>query len=1198
MSVQRIGKKFSVQSVGDVSKSARVSLVHESDEAYAGIPSEVVPEDIEAEDEDDQELNLFEDEQKTLPPMSNWFGKLAAYTGGIEPTVDETKQLREKQAKADERKRLGTFLGVFLPCCQNILGILLFVRVGWITGVAGALQSATIVIMCCSCTMLTALSMSAIATNGKVPAGGSYFMISRSIGPEFGGAVGLLFYLGTTIAAAMYLVGAVEVFLKYLCPQASLFGDITSDEALFNNTRVYGTILLILVMCCVLLGIKFVSRFATIGLVAVICSVICVYLGIFIISSKNSPYVCALGGRLLAKHFYTVNGTAECTKNETGPIYQVYCVNPETATNESCEFFMNYPLVYYPAMPGLSSDNFFKNFLPSYYRDKGEAYDDLTFPAKREYGQGPNIADVTTSFMVLLAIYFPCVTGIMAGSNRSGDLANPQVSVPLGTITAITVTSFIYLASPLFFAAICDGAVMRDKFGESYGGGLLVAEFSWPHAYLVLIGSCLSTIGAGLQSITGAPRLLQAIAQDNVMPFLGVFKVTTRRGEPLRAQILSYCIAQVGMLIASIDSLTPLITMFFLMCYGFVNLATMLNGFVREPSWRPRFRCSHWFLSLIGFCLCIALMFISSWYYTIVAWALAGAIYKYIEYRGASKEWGDATRGLQMSAAKRAILKLGDKPIHVKNWRPQILVYIPLDQNLQVRHDHLLDLVYQLKAGHGLTLVVSILEGDVFDRKEDAMKAKQILGDLIRQYRIKGLPEVLVASNVSEGMKNMAQCAGLGNLRHNTLMVTFPEDWRADSERGGTKVYQFISTVRAAQACDAAMLVPKRIDSFPKSRATQMTGSVDVWCIVHDGGLLLLTSYLLMRNRVWRRCELRIFVVACEGDDTVNLKKDMTKFVYDLRINAAVDVVAMSNADLSAYVVQRTANMEARRQLLMQMKLSDTEARRDPQHIVDQHRKSVGSSDFHELHGIPNTTNSNKTGNISNSSSNLVGGNVNNPLQIPKVTVLPAVSDSEKKETLTTEQAEVWSPKQPVIQPVSASTDKVASEKTQCSVSFITGPSPVASVRKPVPCSDDGTPAVETTVADHLAGNTLDTIQNVNEFTFSPSHPLAQRVASAAAVMATKGALENASPSSAISPGPQNKRFKTKRKIHSAARLNELIRTHSSDADLVIVNMPNPSRNPTSDYYYMDYVEALAEGLPCVLLVRGTGREVITAFSE
>lgn len=61
--------------------------------------------------------------------------------------------------------------------------------------------------------MLTAISMSAIATNGVVPAGGSYFMISRSIGPEFGGAVGMLFYTGTTLAAAMYIVGAVEIVL-------------------------------------------------------------------------------------------------------------------------------------------------------------------------------------------------------------------------------------------------------------------------------------------------------------------------------------------------------------------------------------------------------------------------------------------------------------------------------------------------------------------------------------------------------------------------------------------------------------------------------------------------------------------------------------------------------------------------------------------------------------------------------------------------------------------------------------------------------------------------------------------------------------------------------------------------------------------------------------------------------------------------
>uniref|UniRef100_A0A8B9P671 Solute carrier family 12 member 5 n=1 Tax=Apteryx owenii TaxID=8824 RepID=A0A8B9P671_APTOW len=164
---------------------------------------------------DGKNMALFEEEMDTSPMVSSLLSGLANYTnlpqGSREHEEAENNDGGKK--KPVQAPRMGTFMGVYLPCLQNIFGVILFLRLTWVVGIAGIMESFCMVFLCCSCTMLTAISMSAIATNGVVPAGGSYYMISRSLGPEFGGAVGLCFYLGTTFAGAMYILGTIEILL-------------------------------------------------------------------------------------------------------------------------------------------------------------------------------------------------------------------------------------------------------------------------------------------------------------------------------------------------------------------------------------------------------------------------------------------------------------------------------------------------------------------------------------------------------------------------------------------------------------------------------------------------------------------------------------------------------------------------------------------------------------------------------------------------------------------------------------------------------------------------------------------------------------------------------------------------------------------------------------------------------------------------
>ncbi|SPP73176.1 solute carrier family 12 member 6 isoform X2 [Drosophila guanche] len=867
----------------------------------------------------DPNLYLYDDDLETRPHISTFISSIANYENTIPAATDPDAKPPAPSA------RMGTLIGVFLPCIQNIFGVILFIRLTWVVGTAGAVCGFLIVLTCCCVTMLTAISMSAIATNGVVPAGGSYFMISRSLGPEFGGAVGMLFYTGTTLAAAMYIVGAVEIVLTYMAPWASIFGDFTKDaDAMYNNFRVYGTVLLIFMGLIVFVGVKFVNKFATVALACVILSIIAVYVGIFDnIHGNEKLYMCVLGKRLL-KDIPIDN----CTKDDSF-MRDIYCPN-----NKCDEYYLNNNVSKVKGIKGLASGVFYDNIWPSFL-EKGQfisyGHDSVDIENIGNESYNQIMADITTTFTLLIGIFFPSVTGIMAGSNRSGDLADAQKSIPIGTICAILTTSTVYLSSVLFFAGTVDNLLLRDKFGQSIGGKLVVANIAWPNQWVILIGSFLSTLGAGLQSLTGAPRLLQAIARDEIIPFLAPFAKSSKRGEPTRALLLTIVICQCGILLGNVDLLAPLLSMFFLMCYGFVNLACAVQTLLRTPNWRPRFKFYHWSLSLIGLTLCISVMIMTSWYFALIAMGMAIVIYKYIEYRGAEKEWGDGIRGMALTAARFSLLRLEEGPPHTKNWRPQILVLSKLNDNLLPKYRKIFSFATQLKAGKGLTICVSVLKGDHTKIANKAVDAKSTLRKYMTDEKVKGFCDILVAQQIGEGLSSVIQTIGLGGMKPNTVIIGWPYSWR---QEGRNSWRTFIQTVRTVAACHMALMVPKGINFYPESNH-KIGGNIDIWWIVHDGGLLMLLPFLLKQHRTWRNCKLRIFTVAQIEDNSIQMKKDLKTFLYHLRIEADVEVVEMNNSDISAYTYERTLMMEQRNQMLRALGLNKKENSKVVQTIMD-----------------------------------------------------------------------------------------------------------------------------------------------------------------------------------------------------------------------------------------------------------------------
>jgi potassium/chloride transporter 4/5/6 len=201
------------------------------------------------------------------------------------------------------------------------------------------------------------------------------------------------------------------------------------------------------------------------------------------------------------------------------------------------------------------------------------------------------------------------------------------------------------------------------------------------------------------------------------------------------------------------------------------------------------------------------------------------------------------------------------------------------------------------KKGRGMSIFVSIIDGDYHESAEDAKTACRHLSAYIDYKRCEGVAEIIVAPSMSEGFRGIVQTMGLGNLKPNIVVMRYPEIWRRENL---TQIPStFVSIINDCITANKAVVTVKGLDEWPNEYQRQY-GTIDLYWIVRDGGLMLLLSQLLLTKDSFESCKIQVFCIAEEDTKAEELKANVKKFLYDLRMQAEVIVVTMRSFEAHA----------------------------------------------------------------------------------------------------------------------------------------------------------------------------------------------------------------------------------------------------------------------------------------------------------
>lgn len=658
-------------------------------------------------------------------------------------------------AAGEKDQKLGAFLGVFTPSILTILGVILFLRTGWVVGTIGLLPTLAVVAIANAVTLVTALSVSAVVTNMRMGKGGAYYVISRSLGIEVGAAIGVPLYLAMTFSVTLYAFGLAE-------SATVVWADAPQ--------RPIAVLTILAVALIAARGAGAALRLQLPIMVGIVLSLIALLIG----ALGNAP-----------------DGVSLLARPDTG----------------------------------------------------GE-------------------------FWTVFAIFFPAVTGIMAGISLSGDLRNPAKAIPKGTIAAVLTGFAVYATVPIVLAYAVPAS-------ELVSNNLIWFDLAGPLSFFVLWGLWGAIFASAVGSILAAPRTLEAMVDDRILPpALGAeSRFIKGPGVPL---LISTGLALGGVALGDLDAIAPLLTMFFLTTYGTVNLVAGLEVLSGDPSYRPTFRMP-WWVSIGGAVACFSVMFLINPLVLLIALVFEAGLYVFMRRRAMTAPWGDLRRGALMSLVRSVAIRLHRMPEDPRNWRPNILLFAgDVD-----RRPDLVRYAAWLAQERGILTVVKLLVGPISKLADDRAAEEATLQADLDDLGIVAFPEVNIVKAFEPGSVAVAQSNGIAGIDSNTVMF----GWSDKRERQASVLTVIEQLASLGKSAVIARVVPRR--------ANGRRGDIHVWWggLQQNGDLLVLLAHLLSLNAEWRDSRIVINSIATNETAVIHNRELLEQLLSVARIKATTNTI-------------------------------------------------------------------------------------------------------------------------------------------------------------------------------------------------------------------------------------------------------------------------------------------------------------------